>query len=106
MKRSKPLRRTPLKKVGEKRAKESKIYEAAKKQYLADNPECQIGPAIRSAGFSVRCKGVATHVHHVAHRGANLSNPEYFMSSCSGECHPQWVHQTHVKEAYQLGLLK
>ena len=91
--------------VSNRRRRENPAYEAAVAAHLADFPACQIGPRIRDAGFEVRCLGVATHPHHVRGRGRYLCDRSTFLSSCGGECHPEWIHWTHVKEARALGLL-
>ena len=109
----KPLRRTrllrgstPVKRVSKKRIRQNGEYRKAVKAHLAEFPVCQIGPRITEAGYPVRCTGVARSVHHVKGRtGALLCDRKHFLSSCDGECHPQWIHETHKDLARQLGLL-
>lgn len=99
--------RKPVKKRSAKRQRQDPEYRAAKRMHLREHPTCQISPIIRKAGFKVRCTGRATHVHHVWGRiGELLCDREHFLSSCSGECHPQWIHESHKLEAIELGLLK
>lgn len=81
-------------------------YRHAKRMHLAEHPTCQISPIIRAAGFRVRCRGKGRHVHHVRGRlGKLLCDRRYFLTSCEGECHPQWIHESHKAEAIKLGLL-
>lgn len=105
MKRSPLKRKTPLRKRSPRKAKERADYARVSSEYLKDHPNCEIGPVIKLAGLSVNCWGKSTHVHHMKGRGRYLCDTDYFLASCSGECHPQWIHKTHVKEARELGLL-
>lgn len=81
-------------------------YSHAKRMHLAEHPTCQISPIIRAAGFAVRCTGRGRSIHHVRGRlGPLLCDRRYFLTSCDGECHPQWIHETHKDQAIKLGLL-
>lgn len=102
-----PAAKKRLPKVSKRKKRVNPLYTAAKRMHLAEFPFCQIGPIIRAAGFKVRCTGRARFIHHVKGRiGALLCDRQWFLSSCGGDCHPQWVHQSHVKEARELGLLQ
>jgi hypothetical protein len=94
------------KRVSDRRRRENPEYKATVAAHLAEFPRCQVGPRIKAGGFEVRCLGVATHVHHVRGRGRFLCDRTTFLSSCGGDCHPPWIHQTNVADAYALGLLK
>lgn len=91
--------------IGAKAKRTAGEYRAAVLAHLRQNPHCQIGPVIKAAGFDVLCLDTATHVHHTRGRGRFLCDRTTFRSSCSGECHPQWVHASNVAEATALGLL-
>ncbi len=103
--RKRIARNVRLRPVSDRRRREGPGYKAAVTAHLAEFPRCQIGPRIRAAGHEVRCLGVATHVHHTRGRGRHLCDRATFLSSCSGECHPRWIHDTHRAEAIALGLL-
>lgn len=106
MKRSGFLkRRTRLSPISKRKRVQNALYAKERAEHLAAHPRCQIGPVIKAAGYHVDCWGDATHVHHAKGRHGLTCDRRYFFSSCSGECHPRWVHQTNVKEAYVLGLL-
>src|SRR6478736_7029977 len=95
-----------VRRVSKKRSIQLAEYNKTKAGWLPLHPTCEIGPRIRAAGFAVACTGKTTHVHHVCHRvGAMLNDTRYWLASCSGECHPSWCHDTHVKEARELGLI-
>jgi len=98
-----PKKRLP--RVSNRRKLEAPKYKLASAQYLVAHPVCEIGPVFAAAGIYVACKGRATHVHHIRGRGRFLCEAHTFAASCSGECHPQAVHITHVHEARRLGLL-
>lgn len=93
------------KRVSDRRRKENPKYKAAVEAHLAEFPNCQIGPIIMAAGFKVNCRGRATHPHHVKGRGRFLCDRTTFLSSCDGECHPQWCHVTNKEDAIALGLI-
>lgn len=109
----KPLRRSRglagvakgIASIGAKAKRTRVPYRKAVLEHLAEFPNCQIGPIIKAAGFEVLCLDTATHAHHTRGRGRFLCDRSTFLSSCSGECHPQWVHVSNVKEATDLGLL-
>lgn len=98
-------RRKPIARVSKRKRAQDAQYAKERAEHLAEYPKCQIGPVIKAAGHQVECWGEATHVHHAKGRHGLTCDRRYFFSSCSGECHPRWVHQTNVKEAYVLGLL-
>lgn len=106
MKRSPLKRKTRLNRVSPRKRALRADYAKVSAEHLAEYPRCQIGPRIKAAGYQVDCWDKATHVHHVKHRGKYLCDRNFFLSSCSGECHPKFIHQTNVKEAYELGLLQ
>lgn len=90
-----------------KRQTEKRLYDKmTKPQYLQSHPRCEIGPIISKTGRLVKCRFISRHIHHVkGRRGSLLNDTRFFLASCNGECHPQWVHQTHVAEARELGLI-
>ena len=99
-------RRTPMRRMSKKREKELAEYARISTQWLKAHPNCEIGEALLLAGYPVACKLLSNHVHHVrGRRGSLLCDTRYFMASCNGECHPRWIHQTHPKQARELGLL-
>lgn len=99
------MRRTRLARISPKHRRELGDYSRASAEYLVEHPQCEIGPAFLAAGLRLRCLGVATHVHHTKGRGKYLCDKSTFKSSCSGECHPQAVHQTHKDVAIKIGLI-
>lgn len=99
-------RTTRLAKVSPRRREENSFYKIEVKAHLKEFPLCQVGDAIMAAGYPVRCTRVAKHVHHRKGRAGPLFfDRRWFFSCCDGECHPQWTHQTHVKEATELGII-
>lgn len=95
-----------LKRISSRGAIRRTAYKIVEREHLEEFPICEVGEKIRAAGFKVRCRGRATHCHHQKGRtGPLLTDKRFLLSSCDGECHPQWVHVTHVKEARAIGLL-
>lgn len=107
IRRRKPLRRkTWMRRRSKRMTIRTAEYEAIKKDWMPLHPTCEVGPIIAAAGFKVRCHRVTKHPHHTKGRlGTNLCDTSTWLASCDGECHPQWVHFTHVKEARKLGLI-
>ena len=104
----KGLRRSakPMNQVSRKQRTKLVEYAHAKRMHLKEHPTCQISPIIRAAGYEVRCTGRGKFIHHVRGRGKYLCDRRYFLTSCDGECHPQFVHVTHKDLAIKLGLLQ
>jgi hypothetical protein len=74
------LKRTPLRRISDKRAVELRIYSTKRKAYLAKNAICE-------------CCYVrpAQDIHHRAKRtGGNYLNEETWMGVCR-HCH-EWIH--------------
>lgn len=101
------LKRSRLPKVSRRQRERLAEYKRVLRAWLPLHPQCELGPKIREAGYQVCCKGKTTHPHHIKGRiGINLCDTSSWLASCSGECHPQFVHQTHVKESREMGILQ
>lgn len=98
-------KRTKIAPVGAKAKREAPRYARVTTEYLLEHPTCEIGPIIKAAGFEVLCLDTSTHVHHTRGRGRYKCDKSTFKASCSGECHPFWVHEKNVAAATALGLL-
>jgi hypothetical protein len=96
-------RMSPISRRGALRRAE---YVRVLKEWMPLHPTCEVCPRIMAAGFTVRCTRVTTHPHHVKGRlGNNLLDTSTWLASCSGQGHPEWIHQTHKADAIRLGLL-
>lgn len=85
------LKKSPLKKISDKRKKQEAAYSVLRKQFLKDNPNCEI------------CGGVATEIHHKFHReGERLNDTSYFMA-VDRKCH-RMIHDN-PEDSYRLGYL-
>lgn len=85
------LKRTPIRKVSDKRAKEMRLYGTLRKEYMRQNPVCEV------------CHiKPATDLHHRAKRGANYLKVETWMSACR-VCHDH-IHR-YPGEARRKGYL-
>lgn len=78
------MKRTPLRKVSKKRAKEMKTYSALRKHFLSDHPTCAVFPYRRSKD-----------VHHMAKRGINYLNTKTWLA-VSREGH-EFIHKNPSK---------
>ena len=88
MKRSGPLKRkTPLRRISKRRAKEMKEYGILRKEFLEKLPMCE-----------VCMKAASTDVHHKAKRGKNYLEVDTWLSTCRS-CHdkihrePAWARE-------------
>lgn len=85
--------RTPLAKMSAKRKKEGRIYTKLRKQFLEDNPICQM---------RVQCEHArSTEVHHKKGRGKFYLDVTSWLASCF-YCH-KWEN-SHRNAAVELGL--
>ena len=81
----------PINKVSDRRKKEELLYSVVRKQYLKDNPNCEI------------CDSSIVEIHHKNGRnGKRIHDTKYFMTICRG--HHIWIHE-HPKEAREKGWL-
>ncbi len=93
------MKRTPLRRVSKKRAKELVIYRSLKKYILSQRPYCEM---ISQSGIP-SCLNYATQIHHSHGRGKLLNEVKFWWALCT-ECHA-WIHD-HAREARAKGLLK
>lgn len=115
MKRTKPIaRRTPIKRVSDKRRREIRAYSLLREAFLVAHPYCGIW--LKRHGFTeadivdghVEIVGAlwpvpwATDIHHKAKRGVNYLNVDTWIAASRSE--HAWVHD-HPGEARKLGLL-
>ena len=87
-KKQQPLKRSPLKKISDKRKKQQAVYSVLRKQFLKDNPKCAVFPHLE-----------ATQVHHKNHReGERLNDTRYWLA-VSDEGH-KYIH-ANPQESYE-----
>lgn len=91
LKRStKPLKRTRLRRVSAKHAKELRSYYEKRKAFLIAHPTCAL------------CSNASCDVHHKEKRGANLNREETWLALC--RAHHEYLHH-HPSWARERGLL-
>jgi hypothetical protein len=87
------LKRTPLRKVSKKRAKDGKIYSAKRKAFLESHPICQVWLAEHAAQVfrelimdgeaMIYTKYRSTDIHHMAKRtGSNYLDESTWLAVC------------------------
>lgn len=86
------IKRTPLRKASKKRASEGREYTIVSRQFLADNPTCQLCYKMDSS-----------ELHHMRGRAGRLLTDTRFFSACCSACH-MWIH-ANPNKARELGLL-
>ena len=90
------MRKTPLRRISKKRAKQSAEYLRLRAAFLAIHPFCEAWCQWRTRK--------ARHIHHQAGReGRLLCATEHWLPVCA-ECHDR-IHKTDVAEAYEKGFL-
>lgn len=114
-----PLRRTPIRRVSLKRAKQNREYAKKRKAFLEAHPFCQLtiqregfneqiviedngDMSVPNIDFNFRCPR-ATEIHHVRGRIGTMLNDETHWLAVSREGH-EWIHQ-HPSEARKRGWL-
>jgi hypothetical protein len=91
LKRSGTLKRTPLRRVSKKRAKQNREYSRLREEFLKTKPICDC------------CGGRATEIHHKRGRfQKRLLEQDYFAPLCHA-CHMK-AH-ANPKWAYSVGLM-
>lgn len=93
------MKRTPLRKVSKKYAKELATYRSLKKFILGERYYCEMP----SRTGAPSCLNRATQIHHMKGRGKNLNSVVYWLAICN-DCH-RYIHD-HANEARKLGVLK
>lgn len=104
MKRTAINRRTPLRRVSKKRAREQRIYAQKRKAFLEANPICWVWAAnnvVKMIEGETTKAHRSTEVHHKNGRtGKNYLDESTWMAvSAKGHC---WIHQN-PKEARAKG---
>jgi hypothetical protein len=109
MKRTALKRRTPLRKVSTKRAKQNREYTKRRKAFLARATYCEVNWALLNEigvtlQFLARECPRATEIHHKAGRIGEAPNDESNWITVSREGHC-WLHD-HPSQARARGWLK
>lgn len=88
---------SPLRRQSPKRAAQQRLYTRLRLHYLAEHPDCQIGPL---RGLP---QHPATDIHHQRGRVGKLLCDTRHWLSCCRQCH-EWAHE-HPKQARAVGAL-
>jgi hypothetical protein len=91
----KPKKVYRIPKRSDKKIEDDKVYSKLRKEYLIENPICQIRLQC--------CTFTATEIHHTESRGIRINKVESFLSSCP-ECHRFLHDKLSAKEARDKGL--
>jgi hypothetical protein len=95
---TKPLRRTKLRAVSQKRAKQQAAYAKLRVAFLGEHVTCELFCSLYPKPRR------ATEVHHAAGKeGALLTDVRHFKAACR-ECHTR-LHQISPREAREHGFL-
>jgi hypothetical protein len=97
-----PLKRSPIRKVSKKHAKELRTYSTKRKAFLETHPHCAAGPVVASVKGAPECQGLSNQIHHMERRGPKLNDETTWLAVCP-VCH-HWI-ETHANLARDLGLL-
>lgn len=98
MKRSKPLKRSPLRRVSKRRAAQLKAYFGERKLFLAERPFCQVCHSRN------RNSALATDIHHMNKRNnARLLVIDDWLAVC--RCCHDYIH-AHPAWARSMGFLQ
>ncbi len=100
---TKPLKRTPLKRVSKKRAKENRTYMKLREEFLANHPYCEAFHVIFGPRISMSATPASTEVHHKIDRRAHFLDVSSWLA-VSRLSH-LWIH-ANPGQARKLGLLQ
>lgn len=101
LQRGKPLRRTKLKPVSEKRKKESVVYAQKVRAYQIEHPFCEVCSIINTVA-PVACEQRVQDNHHMMGRGKYYLDERFFRSACRPG--HQWI-EDHKNTAREMGLI-
>jgi len=91
------MKRSPLRRISKKRAKQSAEYLRLRMNFMFSRPFCE--------AWCLGKRAEAHHIHHVKGRiGKMLCAVEHWLPVCA-ECHDK-IHVHNVKEAREKGFLK
>ena len=98
---TKPIARSPLKRVSKKRAKENRMYLARATAFKLAHPKCEVWLPLNLT--NPICEGFTQDIHHVFGRGKYLLVESTWLPVCRA-CH-RYIHD-HPDQARTLNLLK
>lgn len=96
------MKKTRLRPISDKRAKEQAEYRKLRKEYLSLNRTCEAGITLVANDIDSKCTKWATQVHHRYKRRKNLNNVNTWLPVCFN-CH-KWI-EDHKGRARELNLL-
>jgi len=102
--KAREVKKYVIPKVSEKKAKINALYSVLRKQFLKDNPNCEVGQ-IKKLAF-IHCMHKATSIHHA---GSGSNKRKYYLdtttwfSTCD-YCHDVIHTLLSAEELYELGL--
>jgi hypothetical protein len=89
------MKRTPLRRVSKKRAKQLRAYSIMRPIFLRSAPFCE---------FDSMCLKPSVDIHHIRGRaGELLTDERYLLAICRD--HHTWIHEN-AKKAREMGFLK
>ena len=99
------MKRTPLRRISKKRAKEQRKRARMVSEELAVRELCEAGSLIYLKADKSVCAGRSTELHEplTRARGGSILDPDNTIAVCRN-CH-RWIHDN-PHSATQLGLLK
>ena len=100
LKRKKGLKRSPLKKMGANKARETAKYWPLRKAYIANHPFCEFDG---SEFPTPSCMNHTSSIHHMKGQHWKIMNDtHYWMGVCAE--HHRWI-EDHKNEARKRGLI-
>lgn len=90
------MKRTPLKRMGKDKARETAKYWPLRRKFLEENPCCEFSEWLSPVAS---CTKSATQIHHM--KGQNwrvMNDTRYWMGLCAD--HHRWItdHQTEARK--------
>jgi hypothetical protein len=99
-----PMKRSPLRRVSKKRAKENREYTVVRARYLMDHPKCEACYPVNSYLLvHITKASPSEEVHHKNGRTGRLLNYTPFFIAVCRKCH-DWIGRNGA-EARELGVL-
>lgn len=97
------MKRSPLKKMGKDKARETRKYWPLRRKFMEAHPFCEFPTSINSEDYGVSCVNRTTSIHHMkGQQGQMMNDTAFWMATCVK--HHAWIEE-HKNKARKMGLI-
>ena len=97
------MKRSPLKKMGKDKARETRKYWTLRRKFIEDHPFCEFPLLYDSKGFTPACTNPTRSIHHMNGQNWRIMNEtKWWMPVCNE--HHTWI-EDHKNESRKRGFI-